>query len=121
MFIDDSVWNQVPEYERLVAFEELARKIDKDSYLKTKAERLRRERKRRDAFKEFVTQKLKAREVTYQTRWADFAKKIKDEAVYYELVGQAYPYISHSMSDHSSALYFYGGSTPREIFEDLID
>lgn len=43
------------------------------------------------------------------------------DARYYELVGQSYPYISQSKSDHTSALFYYGGSTPREIFEDLIE
>lgn len=36
------------------------------------------------------------------------------------MVGQAYPYIASSKSDYSSAQHYYGGSQPREIFEDLV-
>lgn len=68
-----------------------------------------------------VKELIEKREVTSHTRWSEFVKKYKDDERYYDLVGQSYPYISQSKSDHSSALFYYGGSTPKEIFEDLIE
>jgi hypothetical protein len=64
---------------------------------------------------------LLSREITSDTPWSSFVSKNKDDPRYYDLVGQSYPYISQSKTDSSHALYFYGGSMPREIFEDLIE
>lgn len=87
MFKDDPLWSKVDELERLQAFEDFIRKLDKDHYVQQKANRQRVERKRRDAFREFVRNLIKAREVTWQTRWADFVRKYKNEPCYYDLVG----------------------------------
>lgn len=55
----------MPELERLLAFEEFVRKLDKVNYVQRKVERARRERKRRDAFRGMVKQLTESREVTY--------------------------------------------------------
>ena len=47
------------------------------------------------------------------SKWAEFVKENKDDALYNDLVGQSYPY-SHSGGGTS-------GSQPREIFEDVLN
>lgn len=49
-----------------------------------------------------VSEKLQNRDITHETKWSEFVKIYKDDPRYVNLVGQQ-------------------GSTPHEIFDDLIN
>lgn len=51
---DEPVWAEVQDLERLTAFEEVIKTLDRTNYHLQKATRLRQERKRREAFREMV-------------------------------------------------------------------
>lgn len=74
MMKDDPVWNEVQDLEKLTAFEEVMRTLDRTSYHGQKAVRLRQERKRREAFSEMVRELLERRKVTHQTKWSEFVR-----------------------------------------------
>lgn len=120
MLNDHPVWSQVQDLEKLAAFEDFMKDLDRATYKQQKAARLRQERKRRETFKDMVGNLLQERKITHMTKWADFVQQYKKDAQYFDLVGQAYPFISSNKTDYSSANHFYGGSQPREIFADLI-
>jgi len=50
-------------------------------------ERKRKERQNRDAFRALLNEKAASRELNFKTKWADFAKSIKDDDRYYNLLG----------------------------------
>lgn len=64
MFHDVPLWKQADQLDRLIAFEEFIKQIDKKEQSLRKSERLRKERKRREQFTEFVKGLLKERKIT---------------------------------------------------------
>ena len=75
--------------------------IERNEFQSKKVEKRRQERKNREALTNLIRQLIKAREITHETKWRDFAAKYKDDPIYLTLVGQI-------------------GSTPHEIFDDAI-
>lgn len=71
-----------------------------------------------------IKELIEQRKVSFKTSWSEVAELVKDDARYMDLLGQHYPYVpSNSLTKfHPSAQIplVYGGSTPQEIFEDLI-
>ncbi|KAL8440398.1 hypothetical protein Efla_000286 [Eimeria flavescens] len=62
----------------------------------------RKERKRRDAFKELLQDAIDKGEMSSKTEWPAFVRRIERDPRYVAMVGQ-------------------GGSTPRELFTDAVD
>ncbi|OEH79246.1 formin binding [Cyclospora cayetanensis] len=66
------------------------------------AQNFRRQRKRRDAFRELLQDAVDKGEVSSRTEWASFVRRIEKDPRYTAMVGQ-------------------GGSTPRELFCDAVE
>jgi pre-mRNA-processing factor 40 len=100
-FKDDALFASMDKYDKLRTFMDFIVELelrDKEEKAKTKSYM---EFRNRENFRELLIDRVNRGEISTETKWIDFVKKIKDEAEYYNLIGQE-------------------GSTPRELFEDLI-
>jgi len=78
---EEPKWKQAGELERIIAFEEYIKKLDKDDFLARKKERQRIERKRREEYTSLVQELLQSRQFTAQNpwKWSLFVSKYKED------------------------------------------
>lgn len=87
IFAEHPLWRQAEPLDRLVAFDLFIKAEDRKEQSEKKKQRLRQERKRREAFTDFVKDLLSQRKITNQTQWYQFVQEFKNEERYRDLVG----------------------------------
>lgn len=95
----NAVWQDLHDLDKIEAFSEYILTKDKEEEAQKKKARQLQERKNRQAFRELLSEKIQADELTFKTKWRSFVKKNKDD-------------------DRLVNMFRQGGSSARDIFHD---
>jgi len=87
--------------EKLTAFEDYMRELERLEQQKEKLKTKRQERKNREQFKDLLVQKQRERKINARSKWSEFLPSIKHEPTLRQMLGQP-------------------GSKAREIFDDFV-
>jgi pre-mRNA-processing factor 40 len=88
--------------DQLTVFSEYVVEAEKTYYEHKRTHKRTQERKHREQFKELLLEKAKLGELTAATHWRPFLQAVKGDSRYLDLVGQP-------------------GSTPKELFDSVVD
>jgi pre-mRNA-processing factor 40 len=104
---DDLRFKAVDKLDRLRLFEEHQRSLERREADERRQERERQRRtsrRARDAFRQLLRERAQAGEITLQSRWKDVRASLEATDAYRALLADDYV-----------------GSTPRQLFQDLLD
>lgn len=116
------VYAEAEPIDKLTAFEEYVKDLEREDFQAKKQERRRRERKNREKFAALMEALFKARLANQRTKWRDLVNGIKQK-FWPQGTNQALLKIAQEgIVRHPAYLDLIGqpGSTPSEYFEDRV-
>jgi pre-mRNA-processing factor 40 len=99
---DNLNFKALDKLDQLNVFSEFILEFEKNVSESKKLDERTKSRKNRENFRKLLEEYIKAGQITAVTHWKDIYQKLRDEPTYLNLVGQP-------------------GSTPKELFEDIIN
>jgi hypothetical protein len=97
-----NTWNESDGLERLTAFEEYIKDLEKAEYQSMKLKKQRQGRLAREAFSALLSDLFGTREVTHKSHWHSVAKKISKYPAYLQML-----------------MLEEGSSTPKDLFDEF--
>ncbi|KRX05843.1 WW domain [Pseudocohnilembus persalinus] len=99
LFKDDLEWKQMLLFDQVEMFSKFMKDFEEQVYNQKEKEKIRRERKNREKFREYLKKQIKGGHIDHKTKYKQFVQENKDNEVYLNLLGQK-------------------GSTPHELYLD---
>jgi pre-mRNA-processing factor 40 len=99
---DDETFRWLSKLEALTSWEEWVKDNEKSELDGKSKDKFRAERKKRDAFRELLRERVAAGKITMSTRWEDVVPAVKEDSRYKDLLGQP-------------------GSTAHDLFDDYLE